>query len=537
MKLSLSTPVSLRYSAPASASAGISDVAPNPPLRPERALTQQISGIARIYFSPVTFGAQSAVSAATRTRMIATLGPASTSPEMIRKLILAGVNIFRLNFSHGTQDVHGQTVETIRTQSSELKKPVMILADLQGPKIRVGDIPNGSMDLVAGQQVRLVRQGVTTEPGVISTTYPAMIDDIDPTDPKARILLDDGKLELKAISKDADSVVCEVVRGGTLLKRKGINLPGVKVSAPSLSEKDLSDMAYAVGKDVDFIAVSFVRNLNDVLQARKAIQALGKNTPIIAKLEKPEAVEPGNLKQIIEEADGVMVARGDLGVEVPIVRLANIQKRIIREANLRSKPVIVATQMLESMMNSPFPSRPDVTDIANAVADGADILMLSGETSMGSYPEEAVNMMASIIRETETAAPLEETEEVKPEKPIWQIMSETFKSFLESKQVEGIVAYVDKSTVRRSLPTPIRPGWKVVAFTPDEKLFRQLSMLKGIQPIKIERPLDGAATAEAQQKQLKALLQSSGIDQPDIVKPWLMVGEAADSDTPWFSLT
>lgn len=470
-----------------------------------------------------------------RTKMIATLGPASNSPAMIKKLIEAGVDIFRLNFSHGTQDQHGANIETIRTQASALNKPVMILADMQGPKIRVGELPNGAIELALGQEVKLVRQGASTEAGVIPTTYPAMIDDIDPSDAKNRILLDDGKLELRPLRKENDTVICEVVRGGTLSSRKGINLPGVKVSAPSLSDKDISDMTYALAKGVDILAISFVRRDEDVRQARQLMQRLGKDIPLIAKIEKPEAVEEKNLTAIIKEADGVMVARGDLGVEVDITLLARMQKAIIRQANTLSKPVIVATQMLESMMNSTQPSRSDVTDIANAVEDGADILMLSGETSVGKYPVETVKMMASIIEKSEAPTPLTQSPTDAGQPPIWVTLSNVFKRLLKSKQVQGIAAYVDVSTVRRALPTPIDPSWKVIAFTHNEKLFKQLSMVKGMQPIKIDPPQGNALTPEAQRTLLKGLIQQKQLgNTADEAKPWVLLGETPDSRSPWF---
>lgn len=467
--------------------------------------------------------------------MIATLGPASNSPAMIKKLIEAGVDIFRLNFSHGTQDQHGTNIETIRTQASDLNKPVMILADMQGPKIRVGELPNGAIELAVGQEVTLVRQGTTMEVGVIPTTYPAMIDDIDPSDANNRILLDDGKLELRPLRKENDTVICEVIRGGTLSSRKGINLPGVKVSAPSLSDKDISDMTYALAKGVDILAISFVRRDEDVRQARQLMQRLGKDVPLIAKIEKPEAVEEKNLTAIIKEADGVMVARGDLGVEVDITLLARMQKAIIRQANTLSKPVIVATQMLESMMNSTQPSRSDVTDIANAVEDGADILMLSGETSVGKYPTETVKMMASIIEKSEAPLPLTSNPTDAAQPPIWVTLSNVFKRLLKSKQVQGVAAYVDVSTVRRALPTPVDPSWKVIAFTPNEKLFKQLSMVKGVQPIKIDPPQGNALTPEAQRTLLKTLIQQKQLaSTADEAKPWVLLGETPDSRAPWF---
>lgn len=352
----------------------------------------------------VYFGSSQAAAKPAKTGITATLGPKTDSPEMIKKLIEAGVDIFRLNFSHGTQDDHGKRIGWIRDAVKELESAgkldhsVKILADIQGPKIRVGRFAAGTMELTPGKLVQLTRELTTDVPDTIPVTLPEMIDALQPGH---KILMDDGKLELivsKSAADNGGKVQCTVVRGGTLRNSKGMNLPDVKLNIPAISTKDEADIAYAVSKDVDWLAVSFVRNPQDIADARKQIKAHGKNTPIMAKIEKPEAIQEENLRQIVSAADGVMVARGDLGIEVDIVEMPRLQELILKEAKAQNKPVVVATQMLESMMTSTIPSRSDVSDIADAVKDGADYVMLSGETAMGDYPVEAVTLMNRLTK-------------------------------------------------------------------------------------------------------------------------------------------
>lgn len=305
-----------------------------------------------------------------RTKIVATLGPKSDSPEMIEKLILAGVNVFRLNFSHGTHAEHAERVKHIRDISHRLDCAVGILQDLQGPKIRTGNFPDGidSVTLVEGQQfVITTDEQVLGDAQRVCTVYDALPTDVRPGD---RILLSDGLLELKVLSTTHQEVITTVVTGGELRARQGINLPGVKVSAPSLTDKDKEDLLFGLSLEVDFVAISFVRKPQDILDVKSIIAAADKDTPVIAKLEKPEAID--HLEDILDVVDGVMVARGDLGVEMPLEQVPPIQKRIIREANQRAIPVITATQMLESMIENPRPTRAEASDVANAIFDGTD---------------------------------------------------------------------------------------------------------------------------------------------------------------------
>jgi pyruvate kinase len=329
-----------------------------------------------------------------RTKIVATVGPASSTEEQLGALLAAGVNVFRLNFSHGTHEQHGAVFERIRRVAETAGAQVAVLADLCGPKIRVGMLEGGSVTLETGGQVTLtVREGATSAPGVIPSEYRELAGDVKPGD---RILLDDGKMELRVLRSEGTEVSCEVVFGGVLRSRKGINLPGVQVSAPALTEKDRADATFAAQLGVDFLALSFVRSAADVLQLKALLADLGAGVPVIAKIEKPEAVQA--FGSILEVSDGIMVARGDLGVEMAPEEVPLIQRELVRLSMESSKPVIVATQMLESMIENPRPTRAEVTDVAFAAIGGADAVMLSAETASGAHPLEAVKVMDRVLR-------------------------------------------------------------------------------------------------------------------------------------------
>lgn len=343
------------------------------------------------------------------TGIVSTLGPATFSREKIKALMLAGVDIFRLNFSHGKQEEHGEWIDTIRdvnaslVRQGKLDHDVVVMADIQGPKIRVGSLPEEGIELTDGATVYLDKATESSESDVIPTTFPLVVDSLKPGQ---KILMADGTMELKVTdvkSQSQDRVACEVVRGGKLTSRKGINLPTTHLDMPILSEKDRSDIQYALNKGVDYLAISFVRNEKDMKEVNQYVDQVlppGKARPkVIAKIEKPEAVVPETLEKITALTDGLMVARGDLGIEMDTVQLPRVQERIIRHAKAQNKEVIVATQMLESMMDSTVPSRAEVADIADAVKDRTDYVMLSGETSVGEYPVEAVKMMNRVINE------------------------------------------------------------------------------------------------------------------------------------------
>lgn len=335
-----------------------------------------------------------------RTKIVATLGPASASEDGIRKLMMAGVNIFRLNFSHGNHETHAQSCYWIRNLNEELGLNAGILADLSGPKIRTGEIEDGSMLLLKGDTVKVTSKEIVCRKGEICINYPHFAEDVKPGE---LILLDDGKLILEAkVTDNNDKVEAIVVQGGVLTSRKGVNLPDTLLRLPSLSEKDLKDLDFIMGLDVHWIALSFIRTASDIEELRARIrQYKKKDYPrIVAKMEKPEAIK--NAEEIILASDAIMVARGDLGVELPPEKLPIIQKQLIRLASAASRPVIVATQMMEGMIESMRPTRAEVSDVANSVLDGADAVMLSGETSVGKYPVETVETMNRIVIDAET---------------------------------------------------------------------------------------------------------------------------------------
>lgn len=332
-----------------------------------------------------------------KTKIVATVGPASNSKETLRQLILAGVDVFRLNFSHGSHEDHKKVIDLIKELREETGTHVAMLQDLQGPKIRVQVVENNGVQINPGDRLTITTHEVLGTATLVSTSYKNLPQDVKPGD---KILLDDGNLELRVISKTQEDVLTEVVHGGILKSKKGINLPNTSVSAPSLTEKDFEDLMFGLANDVDWVALSFVRTAQDILSLREIIQAHNKHTKIVAKIEKPEAVD--NMATIVEATDAVMVARGDLGVEIPGELVPIIQKKLVRMCNAAAKPVIVATQMLESMIKNPRPTRAETNDVANAVMDGADAVMLSAESASGSYPVLAVETMVKIIEAVES---------------------------------------------------------------------------------------------------------------------------------------
>jgi len=325
------------------------------------------------------------------------MGPASAKKDVLLAMIQAGVNICRLNFSHGKAQDHKAVIDTIREINDQYKTNVGILADLQGPKIRIGLVKDGGIHLVNGTRINITTHELIGDDNQIYITYDTFPQDVQPNE---IILLDDGKIQMKVIETNRkDTVVCEVMHGGILTSRKGVNLPNTKVSIPSLTEEDLENLQLALEWDVDWIGLSFVRTGEDIMELKKIIAESGKAAKVIAKVEKPEAID--NIDEIIAATDGVMVARGDLGVEMPLEEVPLLQKMIARKCREASKPVIVATQMLESMITTPRPTRAEVNDVANSVLDGADAVMLSGETSVGEFPVIVIETMAKIVRNVE----------------------------------------------------------------------------------------------------------------------------------------
>jgi pyruvate kinase len=421
-----------------------------------------------------------------RTKIVATLGPATDSAERILELITAGVNVIRLNFSHGVHSEHQRRIELVRAAAAQAKQPVAILLDLQGPKIRTGKLQNDSaVELTDGQQFVITTQDILGNAQRVSTTYQALPTDVRIGD---RILLSDGLIELVVKETSATEVITTVVNGGELRQRQGINLPGVNVSAPALSEKDVDDLHFGLAHDVDYVAISFVRRPEDVAQLRDLIARSGKPTPIIAKIEKPEAID--RLPEIIAAVDGVMVARGDLGVEMRPEQVPLIQKRIIKLANEQHKPVITATQMLESMIHNPRPTRAEASDVANAILDGTDAVMLSGETAVGEFPIETVKMMARIAEEAEHGLRMADLDDPS-EQPMMidaasmaGAIAEAACAITRAVDVKAIIAFTQSGNTTR-LVSSNRPQVAVIGATPNERVWRQMSLLWGVTPVMV----------------------------------------------------
>ena len=408
-----------------------------------------------------------------RAKIVATFGPALSEYEKTKAAILAGVDVARLNLSHGDYSVHEKSFNNIRSASKEVGKPVGVLVDLQGPKIRVGRFANGSEELNVGDQFTITIEDVPGDSKICSTTYKGLPGDVKAGDP---LLIDDGRIALRAVEVDSKQVVCKVEIGGTISNNKGINLPGVAVNVPAMSEKDEQDLRWALKLGTDMIALSFVRSAKDVSRAHEIMREEGRFVPVIAKIEKPQAVAA--LEEIVDAFDGIMVARGDLGVELPLEQVPLVQKRAVELARRWAKPVIVATQMLESMIENSRPTRAEASDVANAVLDGADALMLSGETSVGKYPVETVQTMARIIESTEENG-LERIPDLgtKPHTHSGAVV----RSALDIADLLGskFVCVFTESGDTLKRVSRLRSRIPVLAFTPNEDVQRKLSLVWG----------------------------------------------------------
>ena len=417
---------------------------------------------------------------ARRTKIVCTIGPASSDRETIGRLIHAGMDVVRLNFSHGTHEDHRRVIEHVREESARLGRMVPILQDLQGPKIRIGPIVNGGVLIHKGQ--RLVLTTVPLEFGdrqQVYINYPTLSEDVEEG---GRILLDDGLLELRIVERRLKEVVTEVVVGGPLRSRKGVNLPHIRTNTSALTEKDLRDLEFGLSADVDLVALSFVRSEHDVLDLVDRIRASGKKVGVVAKIEKPEAVV--DINDILQKADGIMVARGDLGIEMPMERVPSMQKLIIQKCLAAAKPVITATQMLESMIENPRPTRAEASDVANAVLDGSDALMLSGETAVGKYPVRVVETMAQIICQAEQFQmehmPLPELRPRKGggEEAVTESISYTACQLAEQVGAVAVACLTASGATARSIARH-RPGVPVYAFTDDARVVGQLALVWG----------------------------------------------------------
>jgi pyruvate kinase len=412
------------------------------------------------------------------TKIVVTLGPATDTREKIAALIHAGVDVMRLNASHSTQEDHARRIKIIREEAAQANRHIAILLDLQGPKIRLGKFADGSCFLIKGAHFIITTETVTGNCQRASTGYADFARDVQPGN---RVLINDGAVELRALEIRPSEVEFEVVTGGVISDHKGINLPGVKVSAPSLTTKDLSDLEFGLRQGIDLVALSFVRRAADVAALRKAIGDRNPRLPIIAKIEKPEGVE--NILEIIAEADGLMVARGDLGVEMDLERVPPIQKSIIRKARRGGKFVITATQMLESMTASPVPTRAEVSDVANAICDGSDAVMLSAETSTGKYPIEAVEYMAKIAHETEKSLRVKGFEDRhRITQNTAEVVADAAYSAAKAAGAAAMVVFTASGASAR-LIARYRPPVCLFAMTPDEQVARRLAVVYAVEAI------------------------------------------------------
>jgi pyruvate kinase len=447
-----------------------------------------------------------------RTKIVATVGPAISSPEMMRAVIEAGATTLRLNFSHGTHEDHKQSIRLIRQLSYELNRPVGILQDLQGPKIRLGRFPDGPIVLKNGDHFTLTSNNVPGTQTESSVTYDTLAEEVPSG---ATIMLDDGRVEMKVESVDlaARALHCRVVVGGPLSNSKGVNFPGVYLSIKALTDKDRRDLVFGLDQGVDWIALSFVRNPDDIREIKDIIAAAGKSIPVIAKIEKHEAIE--QMEEILSLCDGVMVARGDLGVELPAEDVPMLQKRLIATANRLGIPVITATQMLDSMVNSPRPTRAEISDVANAILDGTDAVMLSNEAAVGNYPVEAVATMARIAARIDQERHLWPNwmTETASERSIPNAISAAVGQIAIQLNAKAILSLTKTGATARNV-SKFRPNIPILAVTPHVEIARQLQMVWGVQPLLV---LNLPSVTQTFQASINGAIEKGYVSEGDLV--------------------
>ena len=434
-----------------------------------------------------------------RAKIICTIGPSCSTEAALRELIRVGMDVARLNFSHGSHQNHARHLKTLRHVAAEEGKTICILQDLQGPKIRTGMLKgHQAVALKSGGQVTITTRDVEGTAELISTTFKGLADEVRPG---TCILLSDGRIELRVVSVSGDEIECQVLNGGTLGEHQGINLPGAALSIPALTDKDRKDLEFGLEHGVDAIALSFVRSAADVLEAKKIIASHKQDVPVIAKLEKPQALD--QLEEILEASDGVMVARGDLGVEMPPERVPVIQKHVIRRAAEWRKPVIIATQMLESMIENPRPTRAEASDVANAIFDGTDAVMLSAETASGRYPKEAVCMMAKIVVEAESNM----AEFMQPRRrshrglSISETICESIAHAAEDLHIAAIAVFTETGNTARMI-SKFRPKASIYAFSHVPAVCNRMNLFWGVQPVKRDQALSAEEMLSTAEQEL-----------------------------------
>ncbi|MEA5619123.1 pyruvate kinase [Cronbergia sp. UHCC 0137] len=440
-----------------------------------------------------------------RTKIVATIGPATSSPEMLKAIIEAGATTLRLNFSHGTHADHQRSIRLIRQTAFELNQPVGILQDLQGPKIRLGKFENGSIILAKGDRFTLTNRPVPGTQEISCVTYDHLAEEVPVG---AKILLDDGRVEMvvEDINREKGDLHCRITVAGKLSNNKGVNFPGVYLSIKAMTDKDREDLMFGLDQGVDWVALSFVRNPQDIIEIKELISSTGKNVPVIAKIEKHEAIE--QMEEVLTLCDGVMVARGDLGVELPAEDVPILQKRLIATANRLGIPIITATQMLDSMVSNPRPTRAEVSDVANAILDGTDAVMLSNETAVGSYAVEAVATMARIAERIEQEESLNPNSRLMRDKrrSIPNAISQAVGQIAHNLGAAAIMTLTQTGATARNV-SKFRPQTPILAVTPHVNVARQLQMVWGVKPLLVlELPSTGqtfqAAINVAQEKNL-----------------------------------
>lgn len=447
-----------------------------------------------------------------KTKIVCTIGPASEKPDVLKKLILAGMNVARLNFSHGSHEEHAQRIQAIRACSHELGRHVAIMLDTKGPEIRTGLLQEPSVTLTNGQRFTLTTEEIEGTKDIVNITYKELPRDVYPG---AVILLDDGLIELAVEEVLTSEIQCRVVNGGILKSRKGVNVPGIEVNLPSITEKDMADIAFGVRENVDFIAASFVRKAEDVFEIRRILEECGSNIAIIAKIENQEGVN--HASEILEVSDGIMVARGDLGVEIPAEEVPLVQKQLIEQCNRLGKPVITATQMLDSMQGNPRPTRAEASDVANAILDGTDAIMLSGETAAGKYPVESVETMDRIARKVESSfSYLEKRHEAdnpSAKTTITEAMGKAVTATASALQAAAILTPTESGYTAKVV-SKYKPVCSVVAVTPHQEILNQLQLVRGVYPVLFESP---DHTDEMMERAIHVAIEAQLIKKEDLI--------------------
>lgn len=446
-----------------------------------------------------------------KTKIVCTIGPASEEIGILRKLISSGLNVARLNFSHGSHEEHGKRIRNIREAAKAEGKNVAILLDTKGPEIRTGDLRVPAVELVAGEKITLTTENILGDQSRISVSYEGLPQDVAVG---SLILIDDGLIGLTVDAVEGTEIHCTIQNGGTLKSRKGVNIPGVKINLPGITQKDAEDILFGIEQGVDFIAASFVRKPQDVLEIRRILEEHGANIPIISKIENQEGIE--NLDAILEVSDGLMVARGDLGVEIPVEEVPVVQKEMIRKCNQLGKPVITATQMLDSMQRNPRPTRAEASDVANAILDGTDAIMLSGETAAGKYPVEAVTTMARIALRTESSLRYRElfrqrTREIG--NTITESISQAVVHTSHTLDCSAIITATETGFTARMV-SKYRPLAPIIAVTPNEDIIRKLSLVWGVYPVLGK---EAPTTDEMFATAISASLENRCVKQGDLV--------------------